>query len=213
MERGKASPAAPTMDSKDVDSSTAHDDGYASSSDECDDDDWDTDVEDDDTGFIPKESFGMSPRSPTSVKDCADLLESVMPGLQSYFLDPLVSEFLETRFGSPPGVRSLAGSDQTNTSSIPGSAGGASPGFQGNGSARKRGFEDDTPFQKNNDKRQQDGNDGDPNKRRKVNSNDKSADANKVKRFACPYFKNNPKLYGDKRSCVGPGWLEVHRVK
>jgi hypothetical protein len=213
MERGNASPASQTLESKNVDSSTAYDDGYVSSLDECDDDNWDTDVEDDDTGFTPKESFGPPPGTPIPAKRSADLLGPVMSGLQNYFVDSLLSEFLETRFGSPPGVRSLAGSDQTNTSSIPGSTGGASPHSQGNGSGRKRGFGDDTPFQKNKDKGQQDGNDDDPNKRRKVISNSKSGDAKKGKRFACPYFKNNPKLYGDKRSCVGPGWLEVHRVK
>ena len=33
------------------------------------------------------------------------------------------------------------------------------------------------------------------------------------KKFACPYFKRNPKKYRNWTSCPGPGWDEVHRVK
>lgn len=33
------------------------------------------------------------------------------------------------------------------------------------------------------------------------------------KRFACPYFKNNPGKFRHKRTCCGPGWPTVHRVK
>ncbi|KAK4139595.1 uncharacterized protein C8A04DRAFT_32922 [Dichotomopilus funicola] len=32
-------------------------------------------------------------------------------------------------------------------------------------------------------------------------------------KFACPYFKRNPKKYREWTSCPGPGWDEVHRVK
>ena len=32
-------------------------------------------------------------------------------------------------------------------------------------------------------------------------------------RLACPYFKNNPRRYRLSRSCPGPGWSTVHRVK
>jgi len=206
----KPDKAPPSMNSKKVDYHTACDDGYASSLDECHDDDWNTDGEEDDTEFIPTESLGPSPRSPTPAKGSAGLLGSVMSG---YFLDSLLNEFLKSRFGSPPGVRSLAGSDQTNTSSTSGSTEGASSGSQGNSSGRKRGFGGDNPFQRNNDEGQQGENDGDPNKRRKVISASKSGNGKKEKRFACPYFKRDPKVYGDRRSCLGPGWLEVHRVK
>lgn len=33
------------------------------------------------------------------------------------------------------------------------------------------------------------------------------------KRFACPYYKNNPGKFRQKRTCCGPGWPTVHRVK
>ncbi|KAI1653889.1 hypothetical protein F4813DRAFT_393268 [Daldinia decipiens] len=32
-------------------------------------------------------------------------------------------------------------------------------------------------------------------------------------KFACPYFKHNPSKYKEWRTCPGPGWLDVHRVK
>lgn len=34
-----------------------------------------------------------------------------------------------------------------------------------------------------------------------------------VSRFACPYYKRNPKKHLRHRSCAGPGWGEVRRVK
>lgn len=33
------------------------------------------------------------------------------------------------------------------------------------------------------------------------------------KRLACPFFKRNPQRYQEERSCVGPGWRTVHRLK
>jgi hypothetical protein len=40
-----------------------------------------------------------------------------------------------------------------------------------------------------------------------------ATDARKVKRYACPYYQRDPATYSHGRSCVGPGWTEVHRVK
>lgn len=31
--------------------------------------------------------------------------------------------------------------------------------------------------------------------------------------FACPYFQRDPDRYGVRRSCPGPGWREIHRLK
>lgn len=33
------------------------------------------------------------------------------------------------------------------------------------------------------------------------------------RRFACPYFKRDPRKYCRETTCVGPGWVEIHRVK
>jgi hypothetical protein len=32
-------------------------------------------------------------------------------------------------------------------------------------------------------------------------------------RFACPYFKHDPKEFGKRGACSGPGWESVHRLK
>lgn len=53
-----------------------------------------------------------------------------------------------------------------------------------------------------------DGNDG-PNKP----SNTMAKDAQELgPRFACPYYQRNPQKHRS-RSCAGPGWITVHRVK
>lgn len=38
-------------------------------------------------------------------------------------------------------------------------------------------------------------------------------DGEKGPHFACPYFKHDPKRYGCQRSCSGPGWSSIHRLK
>ena len=35
----------------------------------------------------------------------------------------------------------------------------------------------------------------------------------KASRFACPYFKHDPKEYSRRSACSGPGWESVHRLK
>ncbi|KAK0620496.1 hypothetical protein B0T14DRAFT_481438 [Immersiella caudata] len=55
-----------------------------------------------------------------------------------------------------------------------------------------------------------DENDGD-NRRRKLKVPAELAEERP--KFACPYYKRNPRKYGKWTSCPGPGWDEVHRVK
>jgi hypothetical protein len=33
------------------------------------------------------------------------------------------------------------------------------------------------------------------------------------RRFACPYYKRDPRKYCREATCMGPGWVEIHRVK
>jgi hypothetical protein len=64
------------------------------------------------------------------------------------------------------------------------------------------------------DKRQTEGDDGDgcARKRPRLELNDPADDQSK--RLACPFFKKDPRQYqGGSRSCSGPGWLTVHRIK
>ncbi|KAF1830104.1 hypothetical protein BDW02DRAFT_573353 [Decorospora gaudefroyi] len=51
-----------------------------------------------------------------------------------------------------------------------------------------------------------------PNKRRRgsaTNTDDSETGA----RFACPFYKHDPDRYRNRRTCPGPGWPTVHRMK
>lgn len=54
--------------------------------------------------------------------------------------------------------------------------------------------------------------DGDPGKRRKLNTGGIHSSIMRA-RFACPFYKRNPDNHQRWRSCRGPGWEEVRRVK
>ncbi|KAK3387310.1 hypothetical protein B0H63DRAFT_155605 [Podospora didyma] len=41
----------------------------------------------------------------------------------------------------------------------------------------------------------------------------KRANGRLGRRFACPFCKHNPTEYKDVKTCCGPGWIDVHRVK
>ncbi|OCL14041.1 hypothetical protein AOQ84DRAFT_66745 [Glonium stellatum] len=47
----------------------------------------------------------------------------------------------------------------------------------------------------------------------KHNYNGPNVELDAAKRFACPYFKRSPRKYQKVRSCPGPGWITVHRLK
>lgn len=55
--------------------------------------------------------------------------------------------------------------------------------------------------------------DGRRKRARKISSAPKGEGLKGEKKFACPYYKRNPKKYRNWTSCPGPGWEEVHRVK
>lgn len=51
-----------------------------------------------------------------------------------------------------------------------------------------------------------------PKKRRKVTPGS-DAEMMLARPFACPFFKHDPRFYSARRSCPGPGWPTVHRMK
>ncbi len=53
------------------------------------------------------------------------------------------------------------------------------------------------------------GEDEDDHSKKRMNSGPEASQ----RRLACPFFKRNPPRYSEERSCVGPGWLTVHRLK
>lgn len=50
-----------------------------------------------------------------------------------------------------------------------------------------------------------DGNPGDRNGNKRFKSHNR--------RFACPYYKHDPGKYRQERTCCGPGWQDLHRLK
>lgn len=197
-------------------SSSLSDEDDASSLEEFSDDNYDTDEEDSSFGF-PRLMSIASPALETAtalVSGGPDFLAKAMFPFQGPFIDSIVNDFLKARFGPSPGIRSLAGSDQTNSSTATGGASkAASSEAPANNSGRKRGRGDESPPERNPNESNQDGNGDDPNKRRKGNPNTKLSNAKKGKRYACPYYQREPNRFRETRSCLGPGWTEVHRVK
>ncbi|KAF9772808.1 hypothetical protein IL306_009448 [Fusarium sp. DS 682] len=50
-------------------------------------------------------------------------------------------------------------------------------------------------------------------RRKKDNKRTKTTKDDSRPRFACPYHQRDPKRFGTERTCCGPGWLEIGRVK
>ncbi|KAI0882634.1 uncharacterized protein GGS22DRAFT_191224 [Annulohypoxylon maeteangense] len=55
------------------------------------------------------------------------------------------------------------------------------------------------------------GDEGDPN--RGGSKRAKKEEAEAEKKFACPFYKHDPRAHNKHRSCAGPGWPSLHRVK
>ena len=75
---------------------------------------------------------------------------------------------------------------------------------QGSASKRKSRADENASFENPDD-------DG-PTKRRRV-SIATTEDSEPGPRFACPFYKHDPNRYRNRRTCPGPGWPTVHRMK
>jgi hypothetical protein len=86
-------------------------------------------------------------------------------------------------------------------------------------SSFERGSSDQAPSRKR--RRTSDGDDGSPDGRENGKDSgsqgDKGDDATSSKdpgrKLACPFYKHMPREHMKDRSCAGPGWMKVHRVK
>lgn len=78
-------------------------------------------------------------------------------------------------------------------------------GSQGSGGKRKSRVEDSLPP----DDPDEDGS----NKRRRISITTTTEDSESGPRFACPFYKHDQNRYRNRRTCPGPGWLTVHRMK
>ncbi|KAL0941189.1 uncharacterized protein CTRU02_203952 [Colletotrichum truncatum] len=79
----------------------------------------------------------------------------------------------------------------------PASSGKLNPGS-------KRHHRDDDPEDQKSDNEEEE--DRDRGQKRAKTANDK-------RKFACPFFKYDQARYKDQRTCCGPGWHEIHRLK
>ena len=58
-----------------------------------------------------------------------------------------------------------------------------------------------------------DNSDNNRGKRPKRNPTSPNSEDGHSLKYACPYFKRKPQRYKQRRSCAGPGWPDIHRVK
>lgn len=69
-------------------------------------------------------------------------------------------------------------------------------------------------FYSNNQNNADSDNEDDPNnKRRRVSVTTTNSDSEHGPKFACPFYKHDPGRYRTHRTCPGPGWRTVHRMK
>ncbi|KAF2464638.1 uncharacterized protein BDR25DRAFT_95944 [Lindgomyces ingoldianus] len=118
----------------------------------------------------------------------------------------LIMRKIEVNFGYVAYVQSAGGQSsrgQANTgeSSRGGRRGSAQHGASGK---RKTRSDDDSP--------PEDPDEDGTNKRRRV-SLSATEDSEAGPRFACPFYKHDPNRYRNRRTCPGPGWPTVHRMK
>jgi hypothetical protein len=67
--------------------------------------------------------------------------------------------------------------------------------------------------QRDDDDDEGNGSDDDSGGRRNGNNKRSMTVPEKGKLYACPYFKYDPVHFGQTRTCSGPGWQELHRLK
>ncbi|KAL9087390.1 MAG: hypothetical protein Q9165_006687 [Trypethelium subeluteriae] len=173
---------------------------YSSSEDDSYEDDTSSDDDDDDSSISPYRTSTVS-RNPI-------LMEQLLPPLREKLINSVLNDVLRSRFDGFSGVRSHAGSDQTTNSSSSGTTAGGLSGARSGGTGSKRGMTGESPSG---------GDDGsnreDPNKRQKRQSSG-PLDPDPIQtNLACPYYKRHPEIYRHKRSCPGPGWPSVARLK
>lgn len=178
-------------------------------SDDQESDDEESDDEDyasDDDVIHDQLSFFETPQS----DDRDKMLKPIISHEIQQTIDRVMDGLRHILPGSPTN-RSHTGSEGSTGSAGSNEGRGAEKssnvGGQTRPSTRKRGLDgSDSPAGGGND------DDGEPGKRRKIREpSDHSPGKNH--KFACPFFKRHPEKYKSYRSCPGPGWDTVHRLK
>ena len=119
----------------------------------------------------------------------------------------VVMKWVEDNLAPYDGAESFdaSGSHPGRSGKPPGSGTGATTSKL---AGQKRVLQDDDDRDGSRDEDEEDGSGKDRNKKRsKTDVHDDRP------RFACPYFKRDPAKFKNARTCCGPGWTEVHRIK
>ncbi|ORY03553.1 hypothetical protein BCR34DRAFT_591516 [Clohesyomyces aquaticus] len=101
------------------------------------------------------------------------------------------------------GGQPTRGQSSSGPSSTPGSRRGSAQ--HGPSGKRKGKLDDGTP--------NEDPDDDGSNKRRRVSVAATEDSVENGPRFACPFYKHDPIRYRNRKTCIGPGWPTVHRMK
>lgn len=126
--------------------------------------------------------------------------EALLDRLMEYCYAILANKYTEFK-----GEASASGGPSSASSSHQDSARGSQDHRQsGHDKSKKRTSHNESEASGDSD--DDEGNRGLASKRVKM-------EENMGKRLACPFFKRNPQRYQEERSCVGPGWRTVHRLK
>jgi serine/threonine protein kinase len=157
-------------------------------------------------GFESITSVDESASGNVSVRD--GILESLMKAKKADVTEKTISWFT-ARVDS--GLTVLAYQQGESSSSGQGIRSSIVPGKQSSQglNGRKRRIDEDDSRQ-NGESEEGDGDKEGPNEKDKKKA--KMTLPNDLK-LACPFFKQKPELYKSRRTCCGPGWCTVHRVK
>jgi hypothetical protein len=143
--------------------------------------------------------------SPSSETDKSSVLETCLEEKKTQIIGNIISDTmreLHKRFRSVAYAGSVTTKSSVNGSSAAES--GTSSGF-GDGK-RKRSTASGERNAEDMDGEDDTGTNGRRDKGREIGMTESS-------KFACPYFKYDTHKYKNWKTCPGPGWNDVHRVK
>jgi hypothetical protein len=149
--------------------------------------------------------------SPSDGHGTADSMAEPWKTWKSHFLHSLMTDVQSLMGGKSASCTSCTSSQdspQCNTFSTEGSAGDSSTSPRPR-KRLKRGLEPSNKEEEEEAEESDDDRERDKGKA-KISIDTKSI---KERKFACPYYQRNPELHSHYRSCAGPGWSSIHRLK
>jgi len=141
----------------------------------------------------------------TNTYDCDMIVPPILGFAKQKLIKNIMIE-LHSLLGWNAAFRARGGSADTSGSHCAGGLNASASSERSSNLKRKRNNERDSNSQPSEDDRN-----NRPSKLPKLGSS--SPHDNQSLRFACPYFKRNPGRHRKSRTCAGPGWASVHRVK